>query len=398
MSDGPLPAGHRARHGHRYREDSEQWGATTQWDATAQWQPEPQWSDEAAPEPQWSGTSAPDDVWSAATTTVNGWAAPNPDVWAAQSRSNWDSTADPTPSGDYTPVYSFRTADGDRIQFSGDGARVDHRAAEPDRATTPSPAAPASTPGPVRAGGKRRAGGTHRLPAPPSALKGRAAVVAVAAGAVVAAGQATIEASGHADGTEIQASNQVREVAATQQVGAADTTSGAPQLVNSGSPTTLDQFSDILQKGQKFAADLANAEASKMRPMWTKFAQGTFTSGFGIRWGVAHQGVDIAGPIGTPIVAVADGTVLEAGPASGFGMWVRLLHDDGTVTIYGHIDTATVAAGQRVLAGDQIATIGNRGFSTGPHCHFEVWQHGVDKIDPLPWLASRGISLGPERD
>jgi murein DD-endopeptidase MepM/ murein hydrolase activator NlpD len=50
------------------------------------------------------------------------------------------------------------------------------------------------------------------------------------------------------------------------------------------------------------------------------------------------------------------------------------------------------------MAGDQIATVGNRGFSTGPHCHFEVWPDGVHKVDPLPWLASRGISLGPEED
>ncbi|MGY2061520.1 M23 family metallopeptidase, partial [Nocardia gipuzkoensis] len=78
--------------------------------------------------------------------------------------------------------------------------------------------------------------------------------------------------------------------------------------------------------------------------------------------------------------------------------WVRLKHDDGTITVYGHVDTAVVSVGQRVMAGDQIATVGNRGFSTGPHCHFEVWLNGVDKIDPLPWLASRGISLGPERD
>ncbi|WP_413465177.1 M23 family metallopeptidase [Nocardia seriolae] len=206
------------------------------------------------------------------------------------------------------------------------------------------------------------------------------------------------EAAGHdSSNVDYQAANQVKEVAATSVVG--DGGSGSPQVVNPNSPASLDQFNDILAKGKQYAADMAQAEASKYRPLWTKFtAAGTFTSGFGIRWGVAHQGVDIAAPIGTPIYAVADGTVLEAGPASGFGMWVRLLHDDGTVTIYGHIDTTTVSQGQRVMAGDQIATVGNRGFSTGPHCHFEVWLNGVDKIDPLPWLASRGISLGPERD
>ncbi|MFE7743197.1 M23 family metallopeptidase [Nocardia sp. NPDC057455] len=243
-------------------------------------------------------------------------------------------------------------------------------------------------------------GGAHRVAAPPAALKGRAAVAAVAAGAVVAAGQAAFASPEQpSQAVDYEAAGQIHEIAA-QSMNVADPTAtpDSPQVLNVSSPAHLDQFNDILQKGQKYAEDLATQEASKLRPLFTKFAAGTFTSGFGARWGVQHLGIDIAGPIGTPIYAVADGTVLEAGPASGFGMWVRLLHDDGTVTIYGHIDTATVSQGQRVLAGDQIATIGNRGFSTGPHCHFEVWLNGVDKVDPLPWLATRGISLGQQRD
>src|SRR5262249_31204404 len=150
--------------------------------------------------------------------------------------------------------------------------------------------------------------------------------------------------------------------------------------------------------GRQFAKQRAAHEAALLRPQYVLFAHGNFTSGFGVRWGAMHAGVDIAAPIGTPIYAVADGTVISAGPASGFGMWVRLLHNDGTITVYGQVNTATVSVGQHVKAGDQIATVGNRGYSTGPHCHFEVWQGGVDKIDPLPWLAARGINLGPQRD
>nr|WP_280345349.1 M23 family metallopeptidase [Nocardia abscessus] len=242
---------------------------------------------------------------------------------------------------------------------------------------------------------------SHRGPAPPPALTGRAAGAAVAAGAVVAAGQAAFASPEQPSQTvDYEAAGQIHEIAA-QSMNVADPTASpeSPQVLNVSAPANLDQFNDMLQKGQKYAEDLATQEAAKLRPLFHKFfAAGTFTSGFGARWGVQHLGIDIAGPIGTPIYAVADGTVIEAGPASGFGMWVRLLHDDGTVTIYGHIDTATVSQGQRVLAGDQIATIGNRGFSTGPHCHFEVWLNGVDKVDPLPWLATRGISLGPQRD
>ncbi|WP_308115524.1 MULTISPECIES: M23 family metallopeptidase [unclassified Rhodococcus (in: high G+C Gram-positive bacteria)] len=126
-------------------------------------------------------------------------------------------------------------------------------------------------------------------------------------------------------------------------------------------------------------------------------ARGTYTSGFGPRWGTMHNGIDIAGPIGTPILSVADGQVIEAGPASGFGLWVRVRHDDGTVSIYGHVDTLVAVAGQRVAAGQQIATMGNRGDSTGPHLHFETVV--ADKhVDPELWLIGRGISLGPEGD
>lgn len=129
------------------------------------------------------------------------------------------------------------------------------------------------------------------------------------------------------------------------------------------------------------------------RPDVVRPATGPVTSGFGARWGSAHGGIDIANAIGTPIVAAEDGVVIEAGPASGFGLWVKVRHDDGTVTVYGHMNEITTWEGQRVRAGQQIATIGERGYSTGPHLHFEVWQDGTTKIDPAPWLASRGVSL-----
>ncbi|MGX1809926.1 M23 family metallopeptidase [Nocardia sp. NPDC055321] len=121
-------------------------------------------------------------------------------------------------------------------------------------------------------------------------------------------------------------------------------------------------------------------------------AQGMFTSGFGPRWGTFHAGIDIAGPLGSPIYAVAAGTVIEAGPAQGFGLWVRIRHDDGTISIYGHMYDFFVSAGERVPAGMQIARIGNRGDSTGPHLHFEIVQNG-QRVDPQAWLALHGLML-----
>lgn len=139
-------------------------------------------------------------------------------------------------------------------------------------------------------------------------------------------------------------------------------------------------------------ARIAAEEAAK-RPKVVKPAEGSFTSGFGGRWGTTHYGVDIANAIGTPIVSAMDGVVIEAGPASGFGLWVRVQHDDGTITVYGHVNEIIAGQGTQVKAGDLIATIGNRGQSTGPHLHFEVWLGGGQKVDPQAWLTERGIAL-----
>ncbi|MBF6331436.1 M23 family metallopeptidase [Nocardia transvalensis] len=126
---------------------------------------------------------------------------------------------------------------------------------------------------------------------------------------------------------------------------------------------------------------------------------GVLTSGFGMRWGALHAGVDFGEALGTPIASVTDGVVIEAGPASGFGLWVRVRQDDGTIGVYGHVNDILVSVGQQVRAGDIIATVGNRGFSTGPHLHYEVWTSDTgDKIDPLPWLAARGIDCGQPHD
>jgi murein DD-endopeptidase MepM/ murein hydrolase activator NlpD len=121
---------------------------------------------------------------------------------------------------------------------------------------------------------------------------------------------------------------------------------------------------------------------------------GIVSSGFGPRVGGYHYGLDIAAPLDTPIRAVAPGTIIEAGPATGFGLWMQVRHPDGTVTIYGHMNTIDRPVGDHVAAGEQIATVGARGQATGPHLHLEVWPHGdrAQRVDPKPWLASHGIN------
>lgn len=122
-------------------------------------------------------------------------------------------------------------------------------------------------------------------------------------------------------------------------------------------------------------------------------ASGTVTSGYGARWGTNHNGVDIANKIGTPVRAVTDGVVLESGPASGFGQWIRVKQDDGTVGVFGHVDKSFVKAGQKVRAGEQIGTVGNRGHSTGPHLHYEVRSASGSPMNPHAWLTKRGVHL-----
>jgi len=142
------------------------------------------------------------------------------------------------------------------------------------------------------------------------------------------------------------------------------------------------------------AAAAAAAEAA--RPKAVLPVQGArLTSTFGARWGTLHAGIDLAAPMQTPEYAAMDGVVLEAGPASGFGLAVYIQHENGDVTVYGHMVSILVEAGQVVKAGDTIALLGNRGQSTGPHLHFEVHVGGLNgtKIDPLPWLQERGVQI-----
>lgn len=122
---------------------------------------------------------------------------------------------------------------------------------------------------------------------------------------------------------------------------------------------------------------------------------GTFTSGYGMRWGSMHNGIDVANPVGTPIYAVMSGEVISSGPAQGYGNWIRIRHDNGAVSVYGHMraDSLLVNVGDRVEAGQQIAAIGNEGQSTGPHLHFEIHPDGVNPVDPQVWFAEQGINF-----
>ncbi|WP_235494785.1 M23 family metallopeptidase [Geodermatophilus sp. Leaf369] len=145
------------------------------------------------------------------------------------------------------------------------------------------------------------------------------------------------------------------------------------------------------------AAAAAATRATEVATAGTgQLVTGRITSCYGSRWGTTHYGIDIAAPIGTPIYAPEGGVVLQAGPASGFGQAVYLQHPNGVITLYGHVDSFDVRAGQVVETGQKIAEVGNRGQSTGPHLHIETHYAGLyqDRQDPAPWLQAHGIDVG----
>jgi murein DD-endopeptidase MepM/ murein hydrolase activator NlpD len=114
-------------------------------------------------------------------------------------------------------------------------------------------------------------------------------------------------------------------------------------------------------------------------------ANGVLTSGFGWRWGRMHEGIDIAVPTGTPVVASAAGVVIVAGWVGGYGNLVVVDHGGGIATAYGHNSSFAVGAGQSVAQGHVLAYAGSTGHSTGPHIHFEVRING-SPVDPLGYL------------
>ncbi|MGD7001882.1 M23 family metallopeptidase [Corynebacterium halotolerans] len=259
---------------------------------------------------------------------------------------------------------------------------------------------------------QRASRGRHRKFTASQTAKGRIALVAVATGAVSTAGV------GGAAAAQLQQADQPTEnveastdidyqlTAETDPIEPA-TGSSAPQILNIAEYKPVanldEQLSTAVQYNeQRIQETQAALEAEASRALdatvsqdgsVAKPAEGAFTSGFGPRWGSFHAGIDIANSEGTPILAVMDGTVIDSGPASGYGQWIRVKHDNGAVSVYGHMSTLNVGVGERVTAGQQIAGMGNLGFSTGTHLHFEIHPDGTNAVDPVPWFSSHGISI-----
>ena len=142
-------------------------------------------------------------------------------------------------------------------------------------------------------------------------------------------------------------------------------------------------LAEQIRGAQHGAGTTGNGQPSAAGLIWP--CDGVVVSGFGMRWGRMHEGVDIGCAYGTPNRAAASGTVIYAGWLGGYGNLVVVDHGNGLSTAYAHASSILVSVGQSVSQGQTVSLVGSTGNSSGPHLHFEVRVNGV-AVDPLPYL------------
>jgi len=190
--------------------------------------------------------------------------------------------------------------------------------------------------------------------------------------------------------------------------GVAPPTAGEPPRPEAGGEALSDAYQAVAQvqdmeaetayrqqslEGLRVALAERQAYLAALPSVWP--TNGIITSSFGYRrspfgWGSdLHEGLDIAAPYGTPVVATGDGRVTFAGWRANYGKTVSVDHGYGYTTLYGHNSKVLVGVGQRVKKGQVIAYVGSTGRSTGCHLHYEVRVQGKS-VDPRRFLARAG--------
>lgn len=156
-------------------------------------------------------------------------------------------------------------------------------------------------------------------------------------------------------------------------------------------PEMNDRFSDLM--GDMDRMNMMRIAAAKVPFAMPVRAAHRFTSGFGMRRDPktggrrAHNGIDLAGPRGTPILATGDGVVVHASWQSGFGKLIKIRHAYGFETLYAHLNDMHVEVGDRIARGDHIGDMGTTGRSTGVHLHYEV-RLGGQPVNPLTYIKA----------
>lgn len=137
----------------------------------------------------------------------------------------------------------------------------------------------------------------------------------------------------------------------------------------------LEKYAEVEESLESLKGRLDHTPSIWPTPGW-------FSRGYGMQYDPftgykhMHRGIDIANKAGTPVVATADGRIKSIGRNGGLGKVIVIDHGYGFMTRYGHLSDYAVKSGQRVKRGDVVGYMGNTGYSTGPHLHYEVWRSG----------------------
>lgn len=193
---------------------------------------------------------------------------------------------------------------------------------------------------------------------------------------------------------------------ATAHTAATQQAVGGPLLAANSSEAEADlkadaQFRTLFQSWKKLDTLQPGISGAIAIPSVQPVQHLQFTSNFGIRsdpfrgTAAMHAGVDIPGPVGTPIYATADGIIAHAARQGGYGNMVEINHGKGIATRYGHLSKILVADGARVTRGQLIALMGSTGRSTGPHLHYEVRIDG-HAVNPVPFLTTADYLLASQ--
>lgn len=189
-------------------------------------------------------------------------------------------------------------------------------------------------------------------------------------------------------------SKSLSRIAALVLVGGATVATAPAQAAPAGDA----QFSSLFEAWKRLdGAQVAAAPAAAI-PSRRPVEDIRLTSDFGSRSDPftgrrrMHQGIDIPGPIGTPIYATADGIISRAEWANGYGNLVEINHGNGLQTRYGHMSKLIAQPNQRVVRGQLIGLMGSTGRSTGSHLHYEVRIAGA-AVNPIPYLEGTNYEL-----
>ncbi|MFA5000211.1 MAG: peptidoglycan DD-metalloendopeptidase family protein [Patescibacteria group bacterium] len=174
----------------------------------------------------------------------------------------------------------------------------------------------------------------------------------------------------------------------------------AGQYINDGKKYQVYYFEEDEDNSGYFDEEGNSVQKMFLKaPVAFKYISSGFTTGlryveaFNVSTG--HRAIDYAAPIGTPIRAVGDGTIISAGWNGSYGYMIKLRHNGTYQTNYAHLSKFAVKSGAKVKQGDVIGYVGSTGFSTGPHLHYEMVKNGV-KINPLTEVLPPGKAIREE--